>query len=76
MNTEPKNSTAPDLSNTVLADVILPRNIDYDKVRAIGRESYCIKGISCNLCDSIDRRRGVINNCVTTYAQRHFNLKI
>ena len=56
---------------TLLATVPKRKDMDYDKVMAIGREKHCIKGISCNLCDFMDRDRGKINSCVQEYVKRH-----
>ena len=58
-------------ANVLLAAVPDCKDMDYDKVRAIGREKYCIKGISCNFCDFMDRDRGKINSCVQEYVKRH-----
>ena len=55
----------------LLAAVPDRKDMDYEKVRAIGKEHYCIKGISCNLCDFIDREKGKINSCVSEYVKRH-----
>lgn len=41
--------------------------IDYSEVRKIGLKTYCIKGISCNLCHSIDKYDGRVNKCVKEY---------
>ena len=58
-------------ANRLLAAVPDHKGIDYDKVRAIGKEKYCIKGISCNFCDFMDRDRGKITSCVQEYIKRH-----
>lgn len=49
------------------------KDIDYNKVRDIGKEKYCVKGISCNFCDFMDRDKGKINNCIQEYIKRHCN---
>jgi len=43
--------------------------IDYSEVRKIGLKTYCIKGISCNLCHSIDTHDGRVNKCVKEYLE-------
>ena len=59
-------------ANTLLAAAVPDyKDMEYDKVRTIGKEKYCIKGISCNLCDFMDREKGKINSCVEEYVKRH-----
>ena len=55
----------------LLAAVPDCKDMDYEKVRAIGKEQHCIKGISCNLCDFMSREKGKINSCVSEYVKRH-----
>ena len=57
--------------DTLLAAVPERKDMDYEKVMAIGKEKYCIKGISCNFCDFMDREKGKINSCVQEYVKRH-----
>ena len=57
--------------DTLLAAVPECKDMDYEKVRAIGKEKYRIKGISCNFCDFMDREKGKINSCVQEYVKRH-----
>jgi hypothetical protein len=66
-----KSDATPMGYDTLLAAVPERKDMDYDKVRTIGKEQYCIKGISCNFCDFMDREKGKINNCVQEYVKRH-----
>lgn len=64
MNTKIDNS-----ENVQVPDVPDMNNIDYSLVRNI--DGHCFKGISCNLCDSIDRNKGHINSCIKKYALQY-----
>ena len=48
-------------------------NIDYFNVRGI--DGVCLKGISCNLCDFIDREHGKLNNCIIKYYEKYHTKK-
>ena len=69
--TKVSNEEQSNNANVLLAAVPELKDMDYEKVRAIGKEKYCIKGISCNFCDFMDRDRGKINSCVQEYVKRH-----
>jgi hypothetical protein len=47
--------------------------IDYFKVRNI--DGVCLKGISCNLCDFIDREQGKLNSCIIKYYEKYHSKK-
>lgn len=49
-------------------------NIDYFKVKEIA--GVCLKGISCNLCDFIDRDAGKLNNCIVKYYETYHTKKL